>query len=182
MKTLLNLLRWFSVLILLLVLASYFFPRYVTVSRSLLIAASPEKIYTQVGDLQNWKNWGVWYQRDPGMTYSYSPTTTQVGDWVEWKESKGQRGKMTFASVEPPARLSYKLERIDWGMASTGNIKIFPEQGGFRVTWSDRSDLGLNPVQRWFGLFLDKMMGPDFEAGLANLKKLCEAANTPPAK
>ncbi len=171
---LLRILRWTAVFVLLLVLVSYFFPRYVTVTRSALIAASPEKIYAQIGDLRNWKNWGVWYPRDPGMTYSYSATTTQVGDWVEWKESKGQHGKMTYATVEAPARLTYKLDLIDWGMASTGTMKIFPEQGGMRVTWSDRSDLGLNPISRWFGLFLDKMIGPDFEGGLANLKTLCE--------
>jgi len=37
-------------------------------------------------------------------------------------------------------------------------------------------DLGHSPVNRWFGLFMDKLVGPDFDAGLANLKRLSESA------
>jgi len=41
---------------------------------------------------------------------------------------------------------------------------------------SMEGDLGRSPLNRWFGLFMDKLVGPDFEAGLANLKRLSEAA------
>jgi hypothetical protein len=44
------------------------------------------------------------------------------------------------------------------------------------VTLSDEGDLGNNPLSRWFGLFLDRMIGPDFEAGLVNLKRVSEKA------
>ena len=44
-----------------------------------------------------------------------------------------------------------------------------------RVTWSVESDLGFNPVSRYFGMFFDRMMGPDFEQGLTRLKALAEA-------
>ena len=43
-----------------------------------------------------------------------------------------------------------------------------------RVTWTMNGDMGGNPVYRWMGLFMDKMVGPDFDAGLANLKALAE--------
>src|SRR3546814_19010105 len=46
--------------------------------------------------------------------------------------------------------------------------------GGVRVTWSDAGDLGMRPLHRWFGLFFDRMIGGDFEKGLAKLKKLSE--------
>ena len=51
------------------------------------------------------------------------------------------------------------------------------EQAGDRikVTWSNEGDLGGNPVNRYFGLMMDKMIGPDFEEGLAKLKEIAEA-------
>jgi hypothetical protein len=35
--------------------------------------------------------------------------------------------------------------------------------------------MGSNPLNRWFGLMMDRLVGPDFEAGLANLKRLAES-------
>jgi hypothetical protein len=34
--------------------------------------------------------------------------------------------------------------------------------------------MGGNPVNRYFGVMMDRLVGPDFEAGLANLKALAE--------
>jgi hypothetical protein len=60
------------------------------------------------------------------------------------------------------------------GTQSTGSIELRPEGAGLRVVWVDAGDLGMNPINRWFGLFLDKLIGPDFERGLTNLRKLAE--------
>ena len=42
------------------------------------------------------------------------------------------------------------------------------------MTWSNDGDLGNNPLMRWMGLAMDKMVGADFDAGLANLKALAK--------
>ncbi len=42
--------------------------------------------------------------------------------------------------------------------------------------WTSGGDLGFNPMHRWFGLFMDKFIGPDFERGLVKLQELSEAA------
>ena len=49
-----------------------------------------------------------------------------------------------------------------------------PDGSGTRVTWTNEGDMGANPVNRYFGLMMDSMVGPDFEAGLKNLKALAE--------
>jgi hypothetical protein len=59
-------------------------------------------------------------------------------------------------------------------MQSTGVMEVVPVEGAYKLVWSDEGDLGLNPINRWFGLMLDKFIGTDFETGLANLKKLVE--------
>lgn len=82
---------------------------------------------------------------------------------------------MEFSAVEPNERVGYILTIKDMTPA-TGDLKFAPEGAGTKVTWDMNGNAGMSPVFRWFGLFMDRMIGPDFEAGLNNLKKLAEAA------
>ena len=173
MKILLKILAGLAVLALLLVLTAFVLPRQYRIERSLVINARPEAVLAQVADLKAWKNWGAWQERDPGMKLSYSAPATGVGAWSAWESAKEGNGKMTI-TAQAPTKVVYTLEFPDMGMTSTGIVELQPQATGVRVVWSDAGDLGLNPMSRWFGLFLDKFIGPDFERGLANLKKLAE--------
>ncbi|MFX7894998.1 SRPBCC family protein, partial [Acinetobacter baumannii] len=70
--------------------------------------------------------------------------------------------------------LTYELYFPDFGSTSTGEFRLTPRDGGTKVSWSMDGDMGRNPLNRWMGLFMDRMVGPDFDAGLANLKALAE--------
>ena len=43
-----------------------------------------------------------------------------------------------------------------------------------KVSWYIIMNMGWNPISKYFGLFMDKMIGPDFEKGLKDLKAICE--------
>lgn len=173
MKILLKILGGLAVLVLLLVLVAFAFPRQYRIERSLVINAKPEAVLAQVADLSAWKNWGAWQERDPGMKLSYSPKTTGVGAWSAWESKSEGNGKMTITE-QTATKVTYGLEFPDMGTQSIGSIELQPQTGSIRVVWTDAGDLGMNPLNRWFGLFLDKLIGPDFEKGLANLKRLVE--------
>lgn len=173
MKLLLKILGVIAVLILLLALVSFFFPRYYKVERSAVFGAKPDVVHAQITHLRAWKNWGIWMQRDPGMTITYSEADTGVGAWSAWVSAKEGSGKMTIAKLSP-TEVVYALEFPDFGTKSTGTMKVVPEGAGTRVVWSDEGDLGMNPMNRWFGLFLEKLLGGDFEQSLTNLRKIVE--------
>ena len=173
MSILKKILGGLAVLVLALVLVAYAFPRQYRVERALVINAKPEAVLAQVADLSAWKNWGAWQERDPQMKLSYSKPTAGVGAWSAWESKSEGNGKMTITE-QTPARITYRLEFPDQGMQSVGTIELRAQDGGIRVVWADAGDLGMNPMNRWFGLFLDKFIGPDFERGLANLKRLAE--------
>jgi uncharacterized protein YndB with AHSA1/START domain len=159
-----------------LALVGLVLPGHYRVERSAVISAKPAAIFPLVGDLKAWQKWGVWFRRDPAMQLDYSPSTTQPGGWSEWKSKTQGNGRMTISSVEPPSLFVYRLEFPDMGMVSTGTVALAPGPGGAtRVTAEMDGDLGRNPVNRWFGMFMDRMIGPDFDAGLANLKQISEA-------
>ena len=162
-----------AVLVLLLVLVAFVLPRQYRVERVLVINAKPETVLALVADLRAWKNWGAWQERDPQMKLSYSAQPTGVGAWSAWESKMEGNGKMTIIE-QTVTKVTYQLEFPDVGMKSTGWIELRPQGGGLQAVWVDSGDLGINPMNRWFGLFLDKMIGPDFERGLSNLKKLAE--------
>ena len=173
MKILRKILGGLAVLVLLLVLVAFAFPRHYRVERSLVMNAKPETVLAQVADLSAWKNWGAWQERDPQMKLSHSIPATGVGAWSAWESKSEGNGKMTITE-QTPSKVTYHLEFPDMGTQSTGSIELRPQTGGIQVVWVDAGDLGMNPLNRWFGLFIEKLIGPDFERGLSNLKKLAE--------
>ena len=175
MKILLKIAGGVVVLILVLVVVAFVLPRNYRVERSITINAKPEAVFAQFGDLRAWKNWGAWQERDPAMKTTFSEKSTGVGAWSAWESKSEGNGKMTFLTVEEAKRVTYRLEFPDMGMGSEGSMTLEPAGGSVKVIWVDAGDLGMNPMARWFGLLVDRMIGPDFEKGLAKLKRIVEA-------
>jgi hypothetical protein len=107
------------------------------------------------------------------MKLTYSNPTTGVGAWLAWESKSEGNGKMTISELSD-AKVTYQLEFPDMGTSSTGSIELRAQAGGIEVVWVDVGDLGMNPMNRWFGLILEKLIAPDFERGLANLSRLVE--------
>lgn len=145
------------------------------VARTVQIEASPDKVYALVASPRQWKQWSVWNQRDPLMVIEYSGPESGPGAVWAWKSKSEGDGKMTFTTAEPPKRMGYELYFPDFGTTSSGEFRFeSTSPTACSVTWSMDGDMGSNPLFRWIALFSDKMVGGDFEAGLARLKALAE--------
>lgn len=152
----------------------FLLPSGFKVQRSIEINAAPERVYALVADPREWKKWTIWNQRDPAMTVSYSGASAGVGAKWAWQSNTEGNGEMEFTSTVPNERVVYSLHFPDFGMRSTGQLLLEPAGGKTRVTWTNEGDVGASPVNRYFALMMDRMVGPDFEAGLANLKAVAE--------
>lgn len=161
-------------LVVLLFAGGYALSPKFSVARSTTIAAPAEKVYALIADPREWKRWTVWNQRDPAMQISYSGPPTGTGAAWAWQSKSEGDGKMTFTAAEASRRLAYDLYFPDFGTTSAGAIELAAAGAGTKVTWRMDGDMGSNPLFRWLALFGDRMVGPDFEAGLANLKALVE--------
>ncbi|HZZ19568.1 MAG TPA: SRPBCC family protein [Opitutaceae bacterium] len=160
---------------LILMVVGFFLPGRYRVERTTVIAASPAAVYAQVADLKAWRKWGVWFARDPDMKIEYSPATTEVGAWSQWTSKSQGDGKMTISSTHAPDLFEYQMEFKDVGMVSQGGMRLTPIGPAMtQVSMTMEGALGHSPMFRWFGLFMGKLVGPDFEAGLANLKRISE--------
>jgi uncharacterized protein YndB with AHSA1/START domain len=146
------------------------------VERNLLIQAPPERIYALLDSSAGWQRWGVWYRRDPKMAVTASGAASGTGAAWAWTSESQGNGRMQITAAEPQRRVAYTLQIDDFAPA-TGELRLELEAGGTRVVWQMQGDMGANPISRWFGLFMDKMVGPDFEGGLKNLQELAEKKN-----
>jgi hypothetical protein len=144
------------------------------IQRSLVIPMPTSEIYKAVSDYNTWKNWSVWSLNDPEQNVTISGAPGQVGHAQEWDGKKNGKGKQTISALVQDKEVTFALEFLDPSpMISTAKIALEQVEGGTKVTWSNEGELDY-PVGRYFGFFLDGMIGPDFEKGLSNLKVYLE--------
>jgi uncharacterized protein YndB with AHSA1/START domain len=161
-------------IVLLVVAGGFFIPSKFSVERSTVINAPPNKIYNLVVEPRQWTKWSVWNQRDPDMRITYSGPPFGMGAKWSWVSKSEGTGTMEFTRVEPDRTVEYSLFFPDFGMRSNGVLRLEPAGAGTKVTWISSGDVGGNPLKHYFTLMMDRWVGTDFEAGLANLKALAE--------
>ncbi len=171
-------------LVALFFVTALFLPQAAHVERSMTTTASPATVYGLVDGFKRFNEWSPWASLDPATKYTYSGPETGVGARMEWASTHPDVGNGTqeVIAVEEGQRVTSKL---DFGMdnPTTSTISLVPEGTGTRVTWALDTDFSGSLVGRYFGLVLDRMVGPDYEKGLAQLKVVAESttpASAPP--
>lgn len=166
-------LKFFGISVVVLVILFFgiamFLPSEVHVERSLVIPASEEIVFTHINDLRKWKNWSPWHKMDPDMAITYEGFLQGEGASYRWKSDKVGSGQLTITESHPNQYIATKMDFMEEGTA-TGYYRFESVDGGTQVTWAFEIDMGTNPVDKYVGLLMDRMIGSDFERGLNNLK------------
>ena len=160
-------------------LVGLFLPTTAHVERSITTSANPTAVYEVVSSLRRFNEWSPWFDLDPQAVYTYSGPDRGVGAKVEWtsrQRSVGSGSQEIIAAV-PDRSVTMRLDFGSDGRA-TARLDITPVDGGSRVTWAFDTSFAGSYLGRYFGLFLDRLVGADYEEGLARLKRLLEAAPT----
>jgi uncharacterized protein YndB with AHSA1/START domain len=172
-------LRWLGIAIIAIVAvalgAAFLLPRHAVVARSIEIAAPPAAVFPLVGDLRRFNEWSPWAALDPDAVYTFTGPTDGVGQTLNW-QSEDKRvgsGAIAIAAIEPDTHVALTIDFADAGTA-LASLALEPVASGTRVTWGFDSDLGFNPIARYFGMMADDVIGPDYEKGLARLKAIAE--------
>jgi len=149
-------------------------PREYSVTRAIEIAAPPERIYELVGHLDRWPDWTAWnVEKYPDLVYTYPGAREGTGAIQNWTMEAGT-GRLEITSAEASRGIAYVLSFDEGEFESVGIISFEAKPSVTTVTWKDEGELE-STRKRWFGLLLDRLMGPQFEEGLATLKKKVEA-------
>ena len=175
--------RWFKrialtlvAIVVLLLGIGLILPSTFKVQRSIDVSAAPDKIYPLIADPREWKKWSAWNARDPAMKIAYSGRRWQRRQMDVGKRVGGQRGNDLYCSgAESACRLRTLLSRLRYAVCRRDEAGP-PARA--RVTWTNHGDVGTNPINRYFAQAMDRLVGPDFETGLKNLKALAEHSST----
>jgi len=146
------------------------------VQRAASIKAPPEKVFALLNDFQRWEAWSPWEKKDPAMRRTFSVVTSGKGAQYAWEGNKdvGQ-GRMEIAESVAPSKVAITLDFVKpFEAHNTVEFTLEPKGEATNVTWAMQGDTPyLAKIVHVF-LDMDKMVGKDFEAGLANLKTLAE--------
>ena len=152
-------------------------PNIFRVTRSVVIKAPPEKIHAHLEDFHRWGDWSPYEKLDPAMTRTYSGPASGVGATYGWSsKGKGGVGQMKITQATAPSKLALDLDFTKPFVAhNTVVFSLEPQGQDTRVTWTME---GAAPyIHKLMSVIfnMDKMVGGDFETGLANLKRISEA-------
>ena len=144
--------------------------------RSATLNAPPEKVFALINDFKQWEAWSPWAKIDPAMKTTYGAATAGPGATYAWVgNSDVGEGKMTITGSQPHERIVIRLEfKAPMEATNMTEFLLKPEGAGTKVEWTMTGTN--NFMTKAFDLFMnmDKMVGADFEKGLAQMKVAAE--------
>ena len=146
------------------------------VQRATTVKAPPDRIFPLINDFHQWGSWSPYETKDPAMKRSYSGADSGKGAVYGWEGDKNVgSGRMEILDAEAPSKIVIKLDFFaPFEGHNTAEFTMLPQGDGTNVTWLMH---GPSPfIGKIMHVFInmDRMVGKDFEAGLANLKRLTE--------
>ncbi len=155
-------------------------PNTFIIQRTTSIVAPAARIHPLINDFHQWKQWSPYETKDPAMTRTFSGAASGKGSVYAWQGDKNVgTGRMEIIDSSM-SKVTVDLQFITPFKAhNTAEFSLVPNgdatHAATDVTWAMHGPLPY--VGKIMHLFInmDRMVGNDFEAGLANLKTVSES-------
>ena len=172
----LNVILLLVVLIVALLVYATTRPNSFSVQRSTRIQAPAQTVWPLLTDFHRWPEWSPWEKLDPAMQRTHSGSATGVGAIYEWTGNKRVgAGRMEITGAQAHARVNIKLDFIrPFKSSNVAEYTLASQGGATDVTWAMSGPATF--ITKLMGIFvsMDKMVGKDFEEGLAKMKTVAE--------
>jgi len=147
------------------------------IQRSIQVEAPPDRIFALVDDLQSWRAWSPWENIDPALKRSYSGPAGGKGAVYAWEgNNKVGSGRMEITTSTPVSVIVIKLDFLKpFEAHNTAEFTFTASGAATTVSWAMYGPS--NFVSKLMGLVfsMERMVGGQFEQGLAKLKALAES-------
>jgi polyketide cyclase/dehydrase/lipid transport protein len=150
------------------------------VQRVATIKAPAESIFSLINDFHRWASWSPWENKDPAMKRTFGGAGSGKGAVYAWDGNKNVgSGRMEILDTSVPSKIVIKLDFFKpFEGHNTAEFTMLPQGDatnvGTIVTWAMYGPAPFMSKMMQVFMNIDNMIGKDFEAGLANLKKLTE--------
>jgi uncharacterized protein YndB with AHSA1/START domain len=151
-------------------------PNTFRVERGTTINAQAEKIYPLLSDFHQWGHWSPWEKLDPDLKRTYSGAPSGKGAVYAWEGNKKVgAGRMEITEATSPSRLVIKLDFLrPFEAHNVTEFQLRPAGAATQLAWTMTGQNTFMGKMMDTLMSMDKMIGKDFEAGLANLKEVAE--------
>ncbi|QBB69495.1 hypothetical protein ELE36_03375 [Pseudolysobacter antarcticus] len=185
MRFILGLLKFLIVLLVLLIGVAFLLPAKVHVERSIVIDRPTSEVFAVVNSFKLFNSWSPWAEKDPNAKYTFEGPRSGVGAKISWvgNDQVGS-GNQTITESDSKQADKRVSSAIDFGEMGKVSADFFLSSApkGSQVRWTMDMNLPMsfdqkfvsNLIGRYMGLFMDKLVGPDYERGLGKLKVLLE--------
>lgn len=151
-------------------------PDMFRLQRSAVIDAPPQAVFALLNDFRNWTAWSPWEKKDPNLKRTYGAATSGKGATYAWDGDKNVgKGSMLITESNPGSRVALDLS---FEKPFRANNKVWftlePRGSATSVTWTMEGPTPLFAKVIHVFIDMDKMVGNDFEAGLAAMKAVAE--------
>lgn len=141
-------------------------PRHVHVERQAAFDTTIDAVIALAASNEGYQRFNPYLSADPGLKITRFGPDSGVGSGFHF-DGKDGKGSQTVVKV------SANSVRYDIDLGAMGQprqtLVASAMTKGILVTWSMDADLGMNPIARILGLFMDGMIGKHLEQGLTNL-------------
>ncbi len=151
-------------------------PDTFAVQRAAIVNAPADKIFPLISDFRQWGAWSPYEHKDPAMKRTYSGAVRGKGAVYAWDGDKNVgSGRMEILDVSAPSKVVIKLDfYTPFEAHNTAEFTMLPQDDATRLTWRMHGPASFMAKIMHVFINIDKMVGKDFEVGLANLKRLTE--------
>lgn len=151
-------------------------PAEFRVTRTATYAAPAPAVFAQVNELRKWEAWSPWAKKDPQMKQAYEGPAAGAGAVASWVGNKDVgEGRMSIVESRPAELIRFKLEFFKpFAATHTAEFTFKPAGNQTAVTWSMSGQNNFIAKALHLVFDMDKMVGGDFEAGLASLKTIVD--------
>ena len=151
-------------------------PDRFSVQRATTVRAPAEKIFPLINDFRRWGSWSPYEHKDPVMKRSFSGAASGKGAVYAWDGNKNVgSGRMEILDATAPAKIVIKLDFFTpFEGHNTAEFTMLPQGDGTNLTWLMHGPAPFMAKIMHVFMNIDRMVGKDFEIGLANLKRLTE--------
>lgn len=172
-------LKWLGIilfsLVALFLIIPLFLPGTYHVERTSVIERPVDIVFQAAIDMNQRAQWDPWIEMEPDVEIEISMTPEIIGSGYSWKGEIIGEGKITIQEFIPNSRIKSEIEFFEPQSIKSDIIWEFEKhKNGTGISWAFKGNLSY-PIEKWFGLFMEKSMVPQFEKGLKNFKNFVES-------
>ena len=166
MNAMKKILKWALIVVLAFTTFNWFISPDYKIERSIEINVPTYIVYEQVTDLHQWENWAIWWKKDTAMITNYSGEERGLGAKMIWTSDVVGDGDLEIIECSSQGMKT----KLAWG---NGSWHFEETENGTNVSWSMSGKMPF--LMSFMTMFIEDMVAPDFEKGLAGLKEVCES-------